>query len=98
MDKKELKEKVRSKLNLAEDIKQNKISKSIYEVKLVDGKIQARFELSGIPPKKSSKSDFIESGFKSFTKIFDNIEDFSEYAIEFFNADPEEIVQEIQED
>jgi len=98
MDKKELKEKVRSKLNLAKDIKQNKISKSIYEVKLVDGKIQARFELSGIPPKKSSKSDLIESGFKSFPKIFNNIEDFSEYAIEFFNADTEKIIQEIQED
>lgn len=86
----EMKAKVASKLNLASDIRDAKIQTSIGDVKKVDGKISARFEISGLPTKKENG---YSDSYKTIPKIFDTIEQFGEYATKFFNASDEEITK-----
>lgn len=86
-----MKAKVASKLSLASDIKDAKIQTSIGDVRKVDGKISARFEISGLPSKK--ESGYYSDSYKTIPKIFDTIEQFGEYATKFFNASDTEIIK-----
>jgi len=94
MKEQSLREKVSGKLNLAGDIKEAKIQTSIGDVKKVDGKISARFEISGLPSKRKDGS--YSDSYKTIPKIFDTIEKFSEYATMFFNASDDEIIKMCQ--
>jgi hypothetical protein len=87
---KTVKSKVAQKLNLAGDIHDAKIQTSISQVKKVDGKISASFEISGLPTKKEGG---YSDSYKSIPKIFDTIEKFAEYATTFFNASDDEIIK-----
>ena len=88
MGEQSLKEKVASKLNLAGDIKEAKIQTSVGDVRKVDGKISARFEISGLPSNKEYSDSY-----KTIPKIFDTVEKFSEYVTIFFNASDDEIIK-----
>lgn len=90
MDNADVKKKVAQKLNLAGDIREAKIQTSIGDVKKVDGKISARFEISGLP---TNKEGGYSDSYKTIPKIFDTIEKFSEYATMFFNASDDAIIK-----
>ncbi len=98
-NKQELRKSVANKLGLYEDIKAPKIKREIYEVTFVDGKIYARFSLSGLPTKPYKKNgDGIAEVRESisFTKIFNTIDDFSKYAKTFFECSTEDIIKNYQ--
>ena len=87
------KERVKEKFDLAADIKQSKIETSIYHIKNVDGKITADFEISGVPVDKKSKDNgYYESSHKNIPKIFNDFDEFSSYAKDFFSKSDEEII------
>ena len=88
---KDVKIKVARKLDFAEDIRETKIQTSIGNVKKIDGKISASFEISGLPQK--NKNNSYSDSYKSIPKIFDTIEQFTEYANKFFNSSDDEIIK-----
>lgn len=87
---KSAKERVKEKFDIASDIKDAKIKTSIRNVELVDGKLKADFDISGLPADK--KSSF-ESSYKSIPKIFNDFDEFSLYAKAFFSKTDEELIK-----
>ena len=76
-EEKSAKERVEEKFNLAADLKKSKTEKRIDSVEIIDGKIKANFSVSG----KTGGS--IESTYQNYPKIFDDFDDFAEYAKAF---------------
>lgn len=96
-EKKSAKERVIEKMNIAMDIKNNAIKKSIERIQQIDGKIIANFEVSGLPAKeKSSGLVSHNDSYKTIKKIFNDLGEFSEYAEGFFNKSDEEIISFIK--
>ncbi len=57
---------------------------------MVDGKFIASFEITNIP--KQEITEFSQSTYRSFQKIFDTIEDFSTYANNFFKINDKQVL------
>lgn len=91
---KSAKERVIEKFNMMKDLKKNKLRKSI-RIKEVDNKIMAEIDIEGLPAKKNN--GLIENSYRSFTKIFNDINEFTEYAKEFFSKSDEEIIKSYKE-
>lgn len=85
------KDRVKEKFNIAADLKKSKMKPSIGNVEMSDGKVTARFEISGIP--RTGEPGEYSSSYKSFSKIFDSFEDFSEYGSSFFNMSEADILK-----
>lgn len=86
-NKDEIKKKVAHKLNLAEDLK-NQMQLEINSVKKTDGKIMASFCIKGI---KRKGGDNYAMSYDEYKKIFNNMDEFTEYANKFFNLTEEEV-------
>lgn len=83
---KDIKSKVREKLKLLDEFEEDKIERSISSVKMVDGKIQATFEISGLLPKDKGKGRNEIQSYRHSSKIFDTLEEFNDYVKNFFEA------------
>lgn len=97
-EKKTAKERVIDKFNIALDLKKGAIKKSIERVEMIDDKIQANFEVSGLPAKeKSSGLVSYNDSYKTIKKIFNDVDEFSEYTKEFFNKSDKDFISFIKE-
>jgi len=85
----DIKTKVAKKLNINK-IPKEKIKREINSVRMVDGKFIASFEITNIP--KQEITEFSQSTYRSFQKIFDTIEDFSTYANNFFKINDKQVL------
>ena len=96
----EMKEKVKEKFDLASDIKEARIEPSMDDVKIVDGKFQTTFRISGLPAKTNKAGAEMSSWDdrnKRIPKIFDDWDDLSAYAKIFFSKTDDELIKLCQE-
>lgn len=86
---KSARERVVSKLSesLKNDIKDSEVKTNIENVRMTDGKITARFCISGLPQKGESHSN----SYRDIDKIFDNWASFGTEAEAFLTAPDSEL-------
>lgn len=89
----DVKARVKGKFESAYNTEQPEIKRSIGYTELIDGKIKADFEISGLPTKdKDSESGMYYDGtHKRIPKIFDTVEEYADHAKDFFKMSDEEI-------
>jgi hypothetical protein len=86
------KERVSEKFDLAKDIKDSKVQVSIDNIKMVDGKIMATINISGLPVPKGTTDSWSQSN-RNIPKIFDTIEDCCDDMTAIFKLSDEDLIK-----
>lgn len=92
-EKKSAKERVEEKFNLAKDIKDSKVDVTANSIKMLDGKVSANFEISGLPTGKGDGPMSYNDSHRTIQKIFDDMEDCCDYMTEIFAKSDEELIK-----
>jgi len=85
------KERVEEKFNLAKDIKDSQVEVTADSIKMLDGKVTASFDISGLPVAKGE--DQWSNSHRTIQKIFDDMEDCCDYMTEIFAKSDEELIK-----
>ena len=76
------------------DVTGAKIDRRVNSVNYTDGKIHARYSVSGLPTKKDKNVDYVsESSYRDYDKIFDTWTEFAGYTEALFTMSTEELLK-----